>query len=123
MGRCSASGPIIGQAEHPEEGENIPTQLTQATVNRIHDDHPPGSQVYDAEVSGQRIVVGKRGSSFKFVGRINDGTDRYVSVVLGRTSDVSLRSAGERSVDLRQQLRSGADPRRPKASTCTMVPV
>ena len=77
------------------------TKLTQATVNRAAEDHPPGPQLYDAEVSGLRVVVGKRGCSYKFVGRINDGTDRYVSVVLGRTGDVSLRTARERSTELR----------------------
>ena len=77
------------------------TKLTQATVNRAAEDHPPGTQLYDAEVSGLRVVVGKRSCSYKFVGRINDGTDRYVSVVLGRTGDVSLRTARERSAELR----------------------
>ena len=50
------------------------TKLTQATVNRAAEDHPPGTQLYDAEVSGLRVVVGTRGCSYKFVGRINDGT-------------------------------------------------
>ncbi len=35
-------------------------KLTQATVNRATEDHPPDTQLYDAEVSGLRVVVGKR---------------------------------------------------------------
>jgi hypothetical protein len=97
------------------------TKLTQATVNRAAEDNPPGTQLYDAEVSGLRVVVGKRGCSYKFVGRINDGTDRYVSVVLGRTGDVSLRTARERSTELRLALRRGEDPRTPKASVPTVA--
>jgi hypothetical protein len=97
------------------------TKLTQATVNRATEDHPPGTQLHDAEVSGLRVVVGKRGCSYKFVGRINDGTDRYVSVVLGRTGDVALRTARERSTELRLALRRGEDPRTPKASVPTVA--
>ncbi|MFZ5962014.1 tyrosine-type recombinase/integrase [Thalassococcus sp. BH17M4-6] len=97
------------------------TKLTQATVNRAAEEHPPGTQLYDAEVSGLRVVVGKRGCSYKFVGRINDGTDRYVSVVLGRTGDVALRTARERSTELRLALRRGEDPRTPKASVPTVA--
>ena len=97
------------------------TKLTQGKVNRAADEHPPGTQLYDAEVSGLRIVVGKRGCSYKFVGRINDGTDRYVSVVLGRTGDLSLRTARERSTELRLALRRGEDPRTPKAAVPTVA--
>lgn len=97
------------------------TKLTQAIVNGAAEENPPGTQLYDAEVSGLRVVVGKRGSSYKFVGRINDGTDRYVSVIVGRTDDVSLRSARERATELRLALRRGEDPRTPKASVPTVA--
>ena len=88
-------------------------KLTQAIVGRANEDHPSGKQLYDAEVSGLRVVVGKNGSSYKFVGRINDGSDRYISVSLGRTTDLSLKSARERSTELRLALRRGEDPRTP----------
>ena len=55
------------------------------------------------------------------MGRINDGTDRYVSVVLGRTGDVALRTARESSTELRLALRRGEDPRTPKASVPTVA--
>jgi len=96
------------------------TKLTQALVNRAMEDHDAGVQVYDAEVSGLRVVVGKRSASYKLVGRINDGTGRYVSVVVGRTDKVSLRSARERAVELRLALRRGDDPRTPKAAVPTL---
>ena len=72
-------------------------KLTQAAVSRLAEDHPAGTQLYDSEAKGMRLVIGKRGISYKHVGRINDGTDRYVSVMIGRTDEVSLRSARERS--------------------------
>lgn len=96
------------------------TKLTQALVNKALEEHCAGTQVYDAEVSGLRVVIGKKSSSFKLVGRINDGTDRYVSVVIGRTDEVSLKSARERAVELRLALRRGDDPRTPKAAVPTL---
>lgn len=96
------------------------TKLTQALVNRAMEDHEPGTQIYDAEVSGLRLVVGKTSCSFKLVGRINDGTDRYVSVVIGRTDEVGLRKAREDAAALRLALRRGEDPRTPKKSVPTL---
>ena len=96
------------------------TRLTQAAVARAAEEHPPGAQIYDSEAKGLRVVVGKTGCSYKHVGRINDGTDRYVSVVIGRTDAVSLRTARERSAELRLALKRGEDPRRPKARTPTV---
>jgi len=88
-------------------------RLTQAAVSRLDEEHQPGTQIYDSEAKGLRLVVGKRGTSYKHVGRINDGTDRYVTVTIGRTDEMSLRSARERSAELRLALRRGDDPRRP----------
>lgn len=48
----------------------MPTKLTQSLVNRVRDDHPAGTQLHDAEVSGLRLVVGKSSCSWKLVGRI-----------------------------------------------------
>lgn len=76
------------------------TKLTQGVVDKIRSDHATGTQVYDAEVSGLRIVVGKKSASYKLMGRINDGTDRYISVIIGRTNEVSLKSARERAKEL-----------------------
>ena len=64
------------------------TKLTQAVVNRIAEEHQAGSQVYDEDVAGLRIVVGSKSASYKLVGRINDGSDRYVSIMVGRTDAV-----------------------------------
>lgn len=83
------------------------TKLTQTTVSRLSEEHPAGTQIYDSEAKGLRLVVGKHGLSYKHVGRINDGTDRYVSVMIGRTDELSLRSARERSAELRLALRRG----------------
>lgn len=90
------------------------TKLTQGAVNRLAEDHPAGTQIYDADTSGLRIVVGSKSSSYKLVGRINDGSNRYVSIIVGRTDEMSLRTARERSAEIKLALRRGDDPRTPK---------
>ncbi len=97
------------------------TRLTQAAVSRLADDHPAGTQLYDSEAKGLRLIVGKRSISYKHVGRINDGTDRYVSVMIGRTDEMSLKHARERSAELRLALRRGEDPRRKKVTVPTLA--
>lgn len=87
------------------------TKLTQALVEKAATEEKPGSQIYDDEVAGLRIVVGKRGASYKFVGRINDGSNRYVSIIIGRTNEVSLKSARTKAIELRLALKRGEDPR------------
>lgn len=94
----------------------MPTRLTQAGVNRARDDHEPGTQLHDDQVAGLRLVVGKTSSSYKLVGRINDGSKRYVSVVLGRTDELSLKGARDEATRLRLKLRKGVDPRTPKSA-------
>ena len=96
------------------------TKLSQSLVEGAARGRPPGTQIYDAVVPGLRVVVGKRSASYKLVGRINDGTDRYVSLTIGRTDEVSLRSARERASELRLALRRGEDPRTPRRSTPTL---
>lgn len=96
--------------------KTMTTKLTQSIVNSIQDEHPSGTQIYDRDAKGLRLVVGKRGTSYKFVGRVNDGSGRYVSVVIGRTDEISLKSARDRSAELRTQVRRGEDPRRPRRS-------
>ena len=96
------------------------TRLTQALVNRAVGDHTPGTQIYDSEMSGLRLVVGKKSASYKLVGRINDRTGRYVSIVIGRADEVGLRTARERAAELRLALRRGEDPRTPKAVVPTL---
>ena len=86
------------------------TKLTQSLVNRVGDDHPPGTQLHDSEVSGLRLVVGKGSCSFKLVGRLNDGSKRYVSIILGRTDELSLKSARDEATKVRLALRRGIDP-------------
>ncbi|WP_299893032.1 tyrosine-type recombinase/integrase [uncultured Ruegeria sp.] len=97
------------------------TKLTQAIVYGLAEDHPTSAQIYDSEAKGLRLVVGKRSISYKHVGRINDGTDRYVSIMIGRTDEVSLRGARERSAELRLALRRGDDPRTKKVAVPTIA--
>lgn len=97
------------------------TQLTQGIVNRVAEDHPAGKQLYDQEVAGLRIVVGSKSSSWKVMGRINDGTDRYLSIILGRTNELSLKTARERAIEIKLALRRGEDPRKPKSTVPTLA--
>jgi len=48
------------------------TNLTQAIVGRLHEDHPQGAILFDATVPGLRVVFGKKASSFKLIGKINN---------------------------------------------------
>lgn len=95
-------------------------KLTQSIINKVGEDHPQGTQLHDAEVPGLRVVVGSKSSSYKYVGRINDGSKRYVSIVIGRIAEVSLKTARDRAGELRLALRKGIDPRSPKASVPTV---
>ncbi len=90
------------------------TKLTQGTVNRIAGEHEAGQQVCDAGMSGLRTVVGSKSSSFKLVGRINGGSNRYVSIIIGRPDEVSLKTAREKAAELKLALRRGEDPRTAK---------
>lgn len=90
------------------------TKLTQAVVDRIAHSHRAGAQVYDEDVAGLRIVVGSKSASYKLVGRINDRSDRYVSIIVGRTDEVSLRAARDKANELKLTLRRGEDPRSTK---------
>lgn len=95
------------------------TKMTQALVDRVMDECAPGTQLYDQEVSGLRVVVGKRSASYKLVGFLNDGTGRYFSSIIGRTDEVSLKTARTRAIDLKQKARQGVDPRKPKSAVPT----
>ena len=98
-------------------------RLTQGMVRRVHEDHPPGSQLYDEEVSGLRLVVGSKSSSYKFMGRINDGTARYMTITLGRADELALKTARAMAVDIKQKLARGEDPRKPKSTVPTLAEV
>lgn len=96
------------------------TKMTQALVDRVMDECAPGTQLYDQEVSGLRVVVGKRSASYKLVGFLNDGTGRYFSSMIGRIDEVSLKTARTRAIDLKQKARQGVDPRKPKSTVPTL---
>lgn len=96
------------------------TALTQGMVNRLRESHEPGAQIYDEHIAGLRVVVGRKSSSYKLVGRINDGTKRYLTLTIGRTDEVGLRTARETASQLKLTLRRGIDPRRPRREIPTV---
>lgn len=54
------------------------TTLTQPLVGKLHEDHPQGAILYDPTVPGLRVVVCKKASSFKLMGKINNPGGTYV---------------------------------------------
>lgn len=96
------------------------SKLTQATVAKLRGAHPSGTQIYDEEVPGLRVVIGATSASYKLVGRINDGSDRYVSIIVGRTDELSLKTARDKARELRLALRRGEDPRVKKRTAPTL---
>lgn len=95
-------------------------KLTQGLINDVMSKHPSGTQLHDDDMPGLRVVIGSKSASFKLVGRINDKTNRYISVIIGRTNEVTLRTARERAAELRLALRRGEDPRRPVVDVPTL---
>ncbi len=96
------------------------TKLTQSLATQLANTSKPGTLIYDAEVSGLRIVVGSKSSSWKIVGRINDGSALYVTVTIGRVDEMTLKTARLKAIEIRQQLARGEDPRRPKTQVPTV---
>ena len=96
------------------------TKLTQALARQLSDTSKPGTIIYDAEVSGLRMVIGRKSSSWKLVGRINDGSGLYVTLTIGRVEEMSIKTARQKAIELRQALARGEDPRRPKAKVPTV---
>ena len=97
------------------------TSLTQALVAKLHEEHPQGAILYDATVPGLRVVVGKKASSFKLMGKINNPGGCYVTVTLGRTDQVSLKTARAEAQEIRLKLSRGEDPRRVKTEVPTLA--
>ena len=98
----------------------MPTKLTQSAVRQAQEEKTPGTQLYDDEVSGLRLVIGSKSSSYKLMGRINDGTGRYVSLTIGRADEITLKTARGKAVEFRQALSRGEDPRKPKSVVPTL---
>ena len=96
------------------------TRLTQSLATQLATSSPPGTLVFDQEVSGLRIVVGSKSSSYKLVGRINNGSSLYVTITIGRVDELGLKTARQKAIELRQALARGEDPRRPKSQVPTV---
>ncbi|MFN7055709.1 tyrosine-type recombinase/integrase [Hyphomonas sp.] len=95
-------------------------RFKQAAVDRWLREAKAGTQFYDAEAKGLRLVVGSRGGSYKHLGRINRRGGRYVTVSIGRADEVSLRQARTASAEVRLALKRGEDPRRPASTVPTL---
>lgn len=90
----------------------MPTKLTQGIVNKARGTYPPGKQLYDSEVSGLRLVVGKKSASFKLVTDqwVNGRKVRAISVTLGRSDELSPKEARHRAVENKLAVRRGENP-------------
>ena len=60
-------------------------------------------------------------SSFKLMGRINNLGGTYVTVSLGRTDQVSLKTARAEAQAIHLKLARGEDPRRVKLEVPTVI--
>lgn len=97
------------------------TKITQPLADRAAGEFDPGHIVLDSEVAGLRIVVGKSSASWKLVGSINDGTNRGITLTLGRTNALTVRQARSEALALKLRLSKGEDPRdERKASAPTL---
>ena len=94
-------------------------RITQAVVDRLGGDRA-GEVMMDGDVPGLRIRIGKRGSSYRLHGTINNGRSVPVTLTVGRTDEISLREARDRARELKARMRRGEDPRAPKLSTPTV---
>jgi len=89
-------------------------KITQTVAQRCVRDDAPGTIIMDAEVPGLRIVVGSRSASWKLVGSVNDGTNRGVTMTLGRVDNLTVLQARREAQELRLRLSRGEDPRTPR---------
>ena len=97
------------------------TPLSQSSVGKLHEEHPQVSIFYDSTVQGPKVVVSKMASSFKLMGRINNLGGTYVTVSLGRTDQVSLKTARAEAQAIHLKLARGEDPRRVKLEVPTVI--
>ncbi|QGY40912.1 tyrosine-type recombinase/integrase [Pseudodesulfovibrio cashew] len=90
----------------------MPTKLTQGIVNKARGTYPAGKQLYDSEVSGLRLVIGKKSASFKLVTDqwVNGRKVRAISVTLGRSDELSLKEARHRAIENKLAVRRGENP-------------
>ncbi|MEM0961674.1 MAG: integrase arm-type DNA-binding domain-containing protein [Bacteroidota bacterium] len=86
------------------------TRLDQRTVDGLRRGGDPET-LYDADVPGLRLRVGRRSASWVVVGTVNDGTSAPVSLTLGRADALTLREARAQARELRLRLSRGEDPR------------
>lgn len=102
------------------DGLKMAEKFTQARVDGWVKDAEAGTQFYDSEAKGLRLVVGSTGGAYKHLGRVNRRGGRYLTISIGRTDEVSLRDARNRSAEVRLALKRGEDPRRPVSGVPTV---
>lgn len=89
-------------------------KLTQPLVDRVLNDHDPGTVVMDEVVPGLRITVGKKSASYRLSGTINDGSSTPITLTVGRTDAMTVKQARTKAKELKLQLSQGEDPRQEK---------
>ena len=86
------------------------TRMTQSLADRAARGGDRET-LYDAEVPGLRLRVGRRSASWLLVGTVNDGRSTPVSLTLGRADQLTLREARAEARRLKLELSRGVDPR------------
>lgn len=85
-------------------------KLTQGLVDRVTREKN-GEAFYDEEVPGLVLKVGKRSSSYRYKGSVNDGRSTPLTLTIGRADCISLKEARNEARALKVRLSRGEDPR------------
>lgn len=104
----------IGPHTGSQKGQDMTVKFTQALIDKAVTQHDRGKILYDSELAGLRLVIGKKTATYKLVTSINDGSNRHVSLTVGRSNLLTLRAARDHACELKLKLQRGEDPRRPK---------
>ena len=91
---------------------SIKLKITQPIAQKCVHDEAPGTLIMDSEVPGLRLVVGAKSASWKLVASINDGTNRGITMTLGRSDALTVIQARREALELKLRLGRGEDPRR-----------
>lgn len=97
-------------------------KLTQSVVNNARETREVGTQMYDTEVRGLRVVIGTKSASYKLVTDqwANGRKLRSLSVTIGRTNEISLKDARELAIEKKIAIRRGENPNHRPATGMTL---
>lgn len=92
-------------------------------INNAHENYKPGTQLYDTEVSGLRVRIGRKSSSYKLVTDqwSNGRKIRSLSITIGRTNEISLKEARDLAIENKIAVRRGENPNHRPTAGMTLI--